>query len=159
MCRDNLGSFRCECWNGYRLGNDGRSCIMGTYHLVKLPKLNFTLVHTLQNRIPNICMNISVLDFGPNNELLVQNTDTNNEFPILSLVITGTVSVGTSLLLVLGAMMLCRMASRRKRHANWSHWLTSPGTPSPLTLSDNSEYSSPNQSMDCDTLSPATIKL
>ena len=139
---------------------------------ISISDLNFTLVVTLVTfykiehtpKIVNICMDISISDFdgfgnNPNNELLVQNADTNYEFPILSLVITGAVSVGTSLLLVLGAMMLYRMASRRKQHASWFHWPTSAGAASPLTLSDNSEYSSPNQSMDCDTLTPATIKL
>ena len=98
-------------------------------------------------------------NFAPN-QLLVQEKDEDTSYgiPLLSLVITGVVSVGTSLLLVFGAKMLDRVAKRRKQGI-WSHWPTSPDSSSPLTSLDNSDYSSPNQSMDCETSTAKSEKL
>ena len=99
-------------------------------------------------------------NFAPN-QLLVQEKDEDTSYgiPLLSLVITGAVSVGTSLLLVFGAKMLDRLAERRKQQGIWSHWPTSPDSSSPLTSLDNSDYSSPNQSMDCETSTAKSEKL
>ena len=98
-------------------------------------------------------------DFFSANSLLVQRRDdiTDYTIPVFSFVITGAISVGTSLLLVFAAMMMYRVAKRRKRHNSWIQWPTS-STPMASLDNSNSEYSSPNQSVDYDT-SSARIKL
>ena len=68
----------------------------------------------MKKKMTNLHANLPISDlndfnnnnFAPN-DLLVQdkNEDTNYGIPILSLVITGAVSVGTSLLLMFGAKM------------------------------------------------------